>query len=174
VDPDEGEEVQYSLILSGSALLKGAGDMRTVFKPDTSVLLSPPRPGTYYWAVIARDPKGNTTSCDKVFTILNLTAVEADRSRPLTYALDQNYPNPFNPETTVPFRTARPGRVRITVYDLDGRVVRVLEDRHIDAGSHEARWDGLDDGGRQSASGVYVVRIQAGDFAKQRKMVLMR
>jgi PKD repeat protein len=173
-DPDGGEEVQYSLILSGSALLKGAGDMRTVFKPDTSVLLAPPRPGTYYWGVIARDSKGNTTSCDKIFTIQNFTAVESDRSAPLTYALDQNYPNPFNPETTVPFQTPRPGNVRITVYGLDGRIVRVLENRHFDAGTHEARWDGLDDGGRQAASGVYVIRIQAGDFAKQRKMILMR
>jgi PKD repeat protein len=173
-DPDEGEAVQYSLILSGSALLKGSEDMRTVFMSDTMILLAPPKEGTYYWGVIARDSKGNTASCDKIFRIMNLTAVEADRNIPLTYGLDQNYPNPFNPETTVPFQTARPGTVRIQIFDLDGRIVRVLEDRHFDAGSHKARWDGLDDNGRQTASGVYVIRIQAGDFAKQRKMLLMR
>ena len=174
LDPDAGETVQYSLILSGSALLKGSEDMRTVFMNDTVVLLAPPKEGTYFWGVIARDSNGNTTSCDKVFRLQNSTAAEEDRSRPLTYGLDQNYPNPFNPETTLSFQLARPGTARITIFDLDGRIVRVLEDRHFDAGFHKTRWDGLDDNGRQAASGVYVVRIHAGEFAKQRKMLLMR
>jgi PKD repeat protein len=174
MDPDIGETVEYSLILSSSALLKGSNDLKTTFMSDTAILLAPPKSGTYFWGVIARDAKGNTTSCEKVFQVQNFSAVEADRQIPLTNALDQNYPNPFNPQTTIPFQLARPGNVRIQIYDLNGRIVRILEDRHFNAGAFKARWDGMDENGQQIASGVYIIRILAGEFTKQRKMVLMR
>ncbi|MBN1884360.1 MAG: hypothetical protein JW876_02400 [Candidatus Krumholzibacteriota bacterium] len=88
--------------------------------------------------------------------------------------LARNYPNPFNPATTILFGIARPGRVRVGVYDTAGRLVRLLLDERRDAGRHEVAWDGRGDDGRSAASGVYFCRLVAGPFEETRKMVLLR
>ncbi len=68
-------------------------------------------------------------------------------------------PNPANPSTTVQWRLAHSGRVRLAIHDLAGRLVRVLLDGELDAGAHAARWDGSDAGGRRVAAGSYVATI---------------
>ncbi len=86
-----------------------------------------------------------------------------------------NYPNPFNPKTTVRFQIPAAGAVSVVVYDAAGRVVRtLLADQEREAGGHEIRWDGSDDAGRETAAGIYFVRIEAGgDFAAS-KLVLLK
>lgn len=88
---------------------------------------------------------------------------------PLTYSLDQNYPNPFNPTTTISFSIEKPSHTRLTIYNILGQKVTTLIDRNLPAGEHSVRWDasGL-------ASGLYLYRLQSGDFIEVRKMVLTR
>ena len=80
-------------------------------------------------------------------------------------------PNPFNPTTTVEYTVAAPGRVKIRVFDVAGRVMRTLVDSHVAAGRRTAVWDGTTDTGQRAASGVYFVRMEAsGQFNATRKL----
>lgn len=83
-------------------------------------------------------------------------------------------PNPFNPSTTVRFELRRPGHVRLQLFDAQGRLVRTLTDASRPAGPGEAVWDGRDSSGRDVASGVYFVRMEAGDFRQTGKLLLVR
>lgn len=105
-----------------------------------------------------------------------LTNVAFDRlsSQPDEYRLDQNIPNPFNPSTVIGYRIPEAAPVRLAIYNLLGQQVRVLVDRHMEAGSFSATWDGKDETGRQVSSGVYLYRIQAGGFSASRRMMFLK
>lgn len=93
---------------------------------------------------------------------------------PSDYALKQNYPNPFNPETTIEYSLPASGRVTLNIHTILGQKVRTLVNDHQATGVYKVRWDGKDDLGRNLASGVYVYRIQTGNFVQSRKLVLLR
>lgn len=105
-----------------------------------------------------------------------LTNVDFARlsSLPGEYELDQNIPNPFNPSTVIGYRIPEAGPVRLAIYNLLGQEVRVLVDRHMEAGSFTATWDGKDEMGRQVSSGIYLYRIQAADFSASRRMLFLK
>jgi len=93
---------------------------------------------------------------------------------PFTYSLGQNYPNPFNPSTVISYSIAEASPVRIEVFNILGRRVRLLLDRALAAGSYEVMWNGIDDQGNPVSSGVYLYRITAGDYVASRKMILLK
>ncbi len=109
-------------------------------------------------------------------------------SLPRAFALTQNYPNPFNPSTTIrydiPVSEGSNGLsegedsggvpVRLYIYDIRGRLVRKLVDRERDPGRYIVHWDGRNDRGQPASSGVYLYRLEAGDFVSTRKMVMVR
>jgi len=108
---------------------------------------------------------------------LGCTATDAPDDDPLLpheYALLQNYPNPFNPTTTIAFRLPVRAHVTLDVYSIVGRKVATLVARVMSAGEHEAMWDGRDDLGRASASGVYFYRLEADEYVATRRMVLIK
>jgi hypothetical protein len=85
------------------------------------------------------------------------------------------HPNPFNPRTTISFELPKQTAVSLRVFDLSGRLVRVLVDGEIVAGgSNEAVWNGRDDSGRQVASGTYFYRLEAGEYSETRRMALIK
>ncbi|MEW6755765.1 MAG: T9SS type A sorting domain-containing protein [Candidatus Latescibacterota bacterium] len=88
---------------------------------------------------------------------------------PAAFGLAQNYPNPFNAETVIPFALAERAHVRLTVHDLLGQVVARLVDGVLPAGPHQVRWDASG-----QASGLYLVRLQAGGFVRQGRAVVVR
>ncbi|MBM3236973.1 T9SS type A sorting domain-containing protein [Candidatus Poribacteria bacterium] len=98
---------------------------------------------------------------------------------PKISALLQNYPNPFNPETWIPYQLSEEGDVSITIYDVSGRLVRILQlgqkraDFYITK-SKSAYWDGRDELGQKVASGVYFYTLRTRDFATTRKMVIVK
>jgi D-alanyl-D-alanine carboxypeptidase/FG-GAP repeat len=86
-----------------------------------------------------------------------------------------NAPNPFRASTTISYDLATPAPVDLRVYDLTGRLVRVLEDRAIrPAGRNAALWDGINANGNAASSGVYMYVLQAGDRREARRMILTR
>ncbi len=98
---------------------------------------------------------------------------------PENTALLHNYPNPFNPETWIPYQLSEPGDVRLTIYDIQGRVVRALDLGHQPAGvyrirSRAAYWDGRNAVGEPVASGLYFYTLTAGDFSATRKMLIRK
>lgn len=93
---------------------------------------------------------------------------------PADYSLMQNYPNPFNPVTSVEFTTPRRGRVTLEIFNVLGQRIRTLLDDDLPAGHHRVTFDGRDEDGRELASGIYLYRIQAGDYAQSRRMALIK
>ncbi len=100
--------------------------------------------------------------------------VSAAPDAPAPTALGPNYPNPFNPTTTIAFRLAQAGLVSLDIFDAAGRHVRTLANESLEGGDHFYPWHGLDNAGRQVASGVYLYRLQTEDFQESRRMVLLK
>jgi len=88
--------------------------------------------------------------------------------------LEQNVPNPFNPVTVIRFSLAESGWVELRVYDVLGRRVRTLVEGMRGVDRYEVTWDGRDDCGRLTASGVYVYELDAPGYRESKKMVLLR
>jgi hypothetical protein len=88
--------------------------------------------------------------------------------RPQQVALQQNYPNPCNPATVVSYQLPVGSNVRLVVYDMLGRAVSILVNERRDAGVHEVKFDGS-----HLSSGVYFYRLQVGEFAATRRLILL-
>jgi tetratricopeptide (TPR) repeat protein len=99
---------------------------------------------------------------------------EDDDNMPADYALFTNYPNPFNPSTTIRFQLPARCNVSLFIYDVTGREVKTLVSGDMDAGNYSVVWNGEDSEGRPVASGVYIVRMQAGYFTQTQKAVLLK
>lgn len=93
---------------------------------------------------------------------------------PDEFSLAQNYPNPFNPTTTIHFEIPEASEVDIRIYDIRGTLVKTLASDHREAGRYQIVWDATNMSGTDVASGVYLIRMTAGDFTETRKMVLVR
>jgi hypothetical protein len=128
--------------------------------PAVKVRFKSVQPGWDWWWAL-----DNVTvhACDLVGAIKNPNVI------PVIYALSQNYPNPFNPVTNIIYQIPRPGNVKLIVYDILGREVKVLVEEFKKAGSYNVTFDGT-----SLASGVYLYRITAGDFSQTKKMILLK
>jgi hypothetical protein len=128
--------------------------------------------GGYSYKVSAIDRHGNESS----FALLTPSAVTgADTPiAPAATYLAQNYPNPFNPMTRIAFGLSAPGTVSLRIYDVSGRLVRVLVEGLRPAGTYAEIWDGRDSLGRDVASGIYFYRFRASGFDETKKMALTR
>jgi hypothetical protein len=95
-------------------------------------------------------------------------------SGPLVLALTQNVPNPFNPVTWIEYSLKEREHVVLSIYDLNGRLVRELVREVQPSGAHKVQWDGRNSRGEALASGVYFYRFEAGQFLDTRKMLLLK
>ena len=90
-----------------------------------------------------------------------------------------NYPNPFNPETWIPYHLANASNVSITIYGVQGTIIRRLELGHQQEGyytskSRAAYWDGTNDAGERVASGIYFYQLQTDNMSYLRKMLILK
>mgnify|MGYP003964269361 CR=1 FL=1 len=90
------------------------------------------------------------------------------------YTLHQNYPNPFNPTTTISYSLSEQSTAKLTIFDIQGREVRTLQDVERPPGNYEVQWNGMDRSGNPVSTGVYFARMQAGDYSKTIKMVYLK
>ncbi|OGU43732.1 MAG: hypothetical protein A2000_15660 [Ignavibacteria bacterium GWB2_36_8] len=102
-------------------------------------------------------------------------SVELINKSASTFNLSQNYPNPFNPSTRIRFSVPLTEKVRLEVYDIQGKLIKTLVDYDLyQPGSYEVTWDGLDNRGSMVASGIYFAKMHAGKFAQTKKMSLVK
>jgi hypothetical protein len=99
--------------------------------------------------------------------------VDKSATLPGGFALSQNYPNPFNPSTNISFDLPVASVWKLTVFNIRGEMVREFTGVG-EPGTVEVVWDGTGRDGQPTASGVYLYRLQAGDFAETRKMILLK
>jgi hypothetical protein len=97
------------------------------------------------------------------------THVAAAAIPPGRSELAQNYPNPFNPSTEISFAIPGKGRVSLKVYDILGRMVSIIVDRQLGAGTYRFSWDGSG-----MSSGIYFYRLTVDSRIETKKMILMR
>ena len=98
---------------------------------------------------------------------------------PKETALLANYPNPFNPETWIPYQLAESAEVTLTIYDINGQLVRRLAVGHQAAGMYRSRsraayWDGRNQLGEPVASGLYFYTLTASEFTATRRMLILK
>jgi hypothetical protein len=109
------------------------------------------------------------------FTPEGVTSTETLPTVPERFALYQNAPNPFNPTTLIRYDVpADGGNVSLKVFDVSGRLVRVLYEGIQSAGQKSVTWDGKDDSGIHMPTGVYFCRLETVGFSETRKMILMK
>jgi len=117
----------------------------------------------YLWAVgdsgLVMHHKGIISSIEE----------NVDLENPEDFSLSQNYPNPFNSVTTIKFDLPEAVDVKLTIYNVLGQEVERLIDNQVEAGSHLIKWDGS-----RFVSGVYICKLEAGDFTKAMKVILVK
>jgi hypothetical protein len=114
---------------------------------------------------------GTNTDSSRYSTIDPIiTGVEGNISAvPTEYQMYQNYPNPFNPVTNIKFDVPKSGLIKIKIFDLTGKLVDVLVNGEMKAGSYEVKWNGTN-----YASGIYFYKFESVDYTKVERMVLIK
>lgn len=93
---------------------------------------------------------------------------------PAEFKLYDNYPNPFNPATNLQYDIPQNGRVSLEIFTLCGKKITTLVDEKKQAGKYRVEWNGLDRQGRTAASGIYLVRLQYGNYTAAKKVILIK
>tara|TARA_B110000438_G_scaffold36662_1_gene36416 strand:+ start:35 stop:913 length:879 start_codon:yes stop_codon:yes gene_type:complete len=93
---------------------------------------------------------------------------------PQGFAFEQNFPNPFNPITTLRYELPEDSFVDVMVYDMLGNVVSNLINANQSSGYKSIQWDATNNQGEPVSAGVYLYKIQAGDFVDTKKMILLK
>jgi len=135
-----------------------SGDTLTVSDVHASVALTP---GEFH---IYTDKKLETPE-QGILTGIN----ERNLHQPQVFRLEQNYPNPFNPVTAISYQLSATNRVHLTVYNTLGQVVKELVNETQPAGAYTVKFDG-----KGLASGIYLYRLQAGDYMAVKRMLLIK
>ncbi len=127
----------------------------------------------YWWRVRAVNSGGAGPWCEpRAFITMEAKETSGerqDRQRPAALELHQNYPNPFNPSTRIRFALPQDGHVTLTVHSVIGQRAATLVDGHRGAGWHDVVFDAA-----QLSSGVYILRMEAGQDVLIRSMTLIR
>ena len=105
---------------------------------------------------------------------MNLHSSDDNLQLPHNFLVYQNYPNPFNPVTTLRYDLPEDAMVNITIYDMMGRVVSNLVNNQQSGGYKSVQWNATNNQGEPVSAGVYLYSIEAGEFTKTRKMVLLK
>lgn len=117
------------------------------------------------------DPDSTITDMGAFYYDQNLSTIKNGgiSEMPDSFILLPNFPNPFNPETAIRFGLPEFSRVRLSIYDILGREIAIITDKHYPPGYHSIAWDA----GR-NPSGIYFARFTAGDFTQAQKLLLIK
>jgi len=133
---------------------------------------------TIEWTVYVTDGIDTVEADNAPFTVVidggYAMSTFSEALIPEAFALHQNYPNPFNPITTLRYDLPENSFVNITVYDLLGKKVKTLVNTTQNAGFKSVIWNATNNQGNPVSAGVYLYKIQAGEFVQTKKMVLLK
>ncbi|HDP68657.1 MAG TPA: T9SS type A sorting domain-containing protein [Candidatus Marinimicrobia bacterium] len=126
---------------------------------------------TYFYRLGDVDYTGNITWHKE----LEVTLPQNDSAVPAKFVLHKAYPNPFNPETTFKFELGEAADVHVRVFDLLGNLVTTLTDARYQVGRYNLHWNGCDDRGRLSSTGIYFIHISSSTgFTNTQKVIFLR
>lgn len=107
----------------------------------------------------------------------NLTGIEnGDKPHQLvqTFKLLQNYPNPFNPSTTIAYQLPKTSAINVSIFDINGKLVKEILNETQNEGHHEVTWDGANQQNNRVASGIYIYTVKSGDVILSKQMILIK
>ncbi len=178
---NQGEDITLSVAfggqpLSGHPVTVSYGDreFETIFSGDDGTVVIPISERETDPITATACLPGAIAATITVYPSITADADDETDLLPLVFDLHQNHPNPFNPVTAIDFSLTRRQRVTLEIFDILGRLIDRPVDDILDAGKHEAVWDGTDQYGGAVASGVYLYRIVADEGVACRKMVLLK
>ena len=124
-------------------------------------------------SVVNVSNSGDTMTCD---FYVSPAGVEdgLTENLPPDYMLGQNYPNPFNPSTEIEYFVRREGHVKLEIFNLLGQKLHTLVNEEKKSGTHRVTWDGTNDQGSSVSTGVYLYRLEADNYEKTNKMILLK
>jgi len=102
-----------------------------------------------------------------------LRSPDESRKRPLGVYLFDPYPNPFTTHALIPFHVEKEGVVELEIIDINGRLVRTLVSRQMQAGYYEMRWDGNDNSGGKASNGIYFISIRNENKRDVKRIIYM-
>lgn len=125
---------------------------------------------TYYWRVNASNNLGASAwSAVWNFTTSIVGVKNYSSEIPNEFELYNNYPNPFNPSTDIRFDIPVNAKVKLTIYDINGKVVNIPIDNYFSPGKYEIKWEAKD-----ISSGVYYYRLETDNYSETKKMILIK
>ena len=134
--------------------------------PEYSYLDSSAEPGRVYtYRIAARDPDGHETW---------LATTQGTGRGPIPLSMTRPWPNPFDRRTEVAFSLPGASAVRVTITDVQGRLVRRLVSGVLGGGGHTVSWDGRNDGGRKVSAGIYLITLESAAERIRSRLVLLR
>jgi hypothetical protein len=155
------------------ALTLGVGDVDTVEFEDWDANTLGTLAVTCSTGLTGDANTGNDTKRDSIVVRSN-AGIEDGRSLPRRFSLDRAAPNPFGGVTTIRYAIPRMTPASLSVYSATGALVRKLQDGRLEPGYYSATWNGCDGSGRLLSSGIYIYRLQAGNYSATGKVLLSR
>jgi hypothetical protein len=139
---------------------------------DSTVSISLNNNSEYFWLVEAVDKDGLITESNDgqpMRLVVGMLDIYESNQIPTVFALHQNYPNPFNPTTTFKYELPKESKVVLSIFDMNGRLVKTIVNQTQSAGYYSIQWDAA-----QHSSGVYIYRIRADGFSAVKKCILIK
>ena len=105
---------------------------------------------------------------------LNISSVPQKENIPVKFSLEQNYPNPFNAQTIITYSLPQLSDIKLDIFDILGKHIKTLVNKKMPEGVHKNQWDGTNNKGVHTASGIYYVRLITNDYTETRKIIYLR
>jgi hypothetical protein len=169
---------QYRFELASDSLF-GSVIVDSTLSDTTLIVRGLVNSNSYWWRVRAENVAGpGAFSTAWKFQVI-ITGVDDENGLPTEFVVRQNYPNPFNPTTTIRavFNGQAPadaGGIGVSIYRVDGSLVRRVTGGAISGNEFSVRWDGRDERGNAAPAGVYFYAVRAAGIGSTGKMILAR
>ncbi|MCB5271249.1 MAG: T9SS type A sorting domain-containing protein [Candidatus Cloacimonetes bacterium] len=131
-------------------------------------------PGTYYYWLSVQNIDGSVDYHGPTTVYYDTNPNQGTPGIPIVSGLSSIYPNPFNPSATVAYGLSKDADVNFVIYNSRGQIIRQISEGQKAAGSWKLIWNGLDENGDTYSSGVYHIRMNAGNQSFVKKAVLMK
>lgn len=125
-------------------------------------------------AEIAPDTQEMLTPSSSISVTVIVVSDKSESVLPNTFSLSQNYPNPFNSQTVIKYTLPEDCHVELILYNILGQKVKTLISEYQSAGYRMVHWNGRDDEGNETPSGLYLYKIKTPKYSKSKKMILLR